>query len=184
MTLRTILLGGVAAIALTGAASAQGFNDKVIENLRGLGYDFIEVKEGPTQSKFEGIDGDRKIEVIYDRATGQILKQEEGAADPDEAGRSGLEIDRDDDDFVDGPDDDADDRAEDRADREEDRRDDQLDREEDRRDDRLDREEDRRDDRLDREEDRRDDREDRRDERDDRDDDDRDDHDDDGRDDD
>ena len=77
-----------------GASNADQFTEDVIATLQEMGFDYIEVKEGITQQKVEAIQGSDKYEVIYDRATGAILKQETERADADEIGRSGVEIDR------------------------------------------------------------------------------------------
>jgi len=91
-----------AAFALwMGAAQADPFNDAIIENLTGLGYEFIEIKNGPTQVKVEAIRGSEKLEIIFDRATGNILKQEMETPDSDEIGLSGVEIDTRNEDFLD-----------------------------------------------------------------------------------
>ena len=92
-----------------GAAHADTFNDSIVQNLTDLGYEFIEIKNGPTQVKVEAIRGAEKLEVIYDRTTGKILKQErESALGDDDYGRSGLQIDTRRDDFLDDDEDDDD----------------------------------------------------------------------------
>lgn len=50
--------------------------DEVISDFQGQGFTRTEVRVGPTQIKVEGIRGTEKVEVIYDRATGQVLKTE------------------------------------------------------------------------------------------------------------
>ena len=97
------------AVAFTlwaGASNADQFTDDVIAKFQEMGFDYIEVKEGITQLKVQAIQGADKYEVIYDRATGTILKQETERADADEIGRSGVEIDRRARDFLDDDDDD------------------------------------------------------------------------------
>ena len=86
------------------AAHADKFTDAVIERYQELGFDYIEVKEGVSQLKVEAIRGSQKYEVIYDRSTGRILKQETEAAEADEIGRSGVEIDTRRRDFIDSDD--------------------------------------------------------------------------------
>ena len=107
-----------------GASNADQFTDDVIATFQEMGFDYIEVKEGITQLKVEAIQGSEKYEVIYDRATGTILKQETERADADEIGRSGVEIDRRARDFLDDDDDDSrdddDDDRDDSSDRDED----------------------------------------------------------------
>lgn len=100
------------------AAHADRFTDAVIERYQELGFDYIEVKEGVSQLKVEAIRGSQKYEVIYDRDSGRILKQETDAAEADEVGRSGVDIDREGRDFLDR--DDIDDRSDDDEDDESD----------------------------------------------------------------
>ncbi|SFI62083.1 PepSY domain-containing protein [Jannaschia pohangensis] len=83
------------------AAQAQSTNDVLIERLQSEGYEYIEIKVGLTQTKVEAIRGTEKLEFTFDQATGEILKQEVERADSDEIGRTGVEIDRRDRDFVD-----------------------------------------------------------------------------------
>lgn len=83
-------------------------------------YEFIDIRFGLSQVKVEAVDNDsgKKIEAIYDKATGQLLKSEEEDAG-DDAGRSGVSVrsltdnfigdDDDDDDDQTGADDDSDD---------------------------------------------------------------------------
>ena len=82
-----------AAMIVGASANADPFIDAVVKNLQDLGYEYIEIERGQTQLKAEGVRGNRDIEVIYDLATGQIIKQESGRADSDYIGRSGVEID-------------------------------------------------------------------------------------------
>lgn len=86
------------------AVHADGFTDAVLAKFQDRDFDYIEIKEGLTQVKVEAIRGDQKLEVVYDRATGAILKQEQERADADEIGRSGIEFDRRNRDFLDGDD--------------------------------------------------------------------------------
>ena len=99
-----------------GAANADQFTDDVVAKFQELGFDYIEVKEGISQVKVEAVQGNRKYEVIYDRATGKILKQENERADADEIGRSGVDIDRRNRDFLDDEGDETDDDENDESD--------------------------------------------------------------------
>jgi uncharacterized membrane protein YgcG len=97
----------VSATLIGSAAFADAFVDGVVNNLRNLGYEYIEVTRGVTQAKAEAVRGSQKIEVIYDLSTGQILKQEYETAGPGYLGRSGVEIDVERRDFLDDDDDDG-----------------------------------------------------------------------------
>lgn len=90
--MRNSLTLAAAFSAWVGMAHADAFTDSVVGNLRELGYDFIEIQEGINQIKVEAIRGTDKLEVIYDRASGRILKQERERAEADEIGRTGLQI--------------------------------------------------------------------------------------------
>ena len=68
---------GMAAVS----AKADPFVDAVVENFRALGYEYIEITQGPTQIEAEGVRGTRKLEVVYDRATGRILEPGSRAGD-------------------------------------------------------------------------------------------------------
>ncbi|TNC69837.1 hypothetical protein [Rubellimicrobium roseum] len=96
-----MFLATTAVMALsTGAALAQSAAEEVIAGLQAQGYTRIEVKEGPTQMKVEAIQGDTKLEYVYDRATGQVLSREVERVDGDDDTAPGVEIDREDEDFV------------------------------------------------------------------------------------
>lgn len=93
MKLKSGLLGLSTAITLfAGAAFAAIDGTQLANDYLAKGYDFVEVKVGPTQTKVEAIKDGIKVEVIYDNATLAILKQEREAADSDDAGRTGLQV--------------------------------------------------------------------------------------------
>ena len=98
-----------AAALIGGSASADPFVDAVVKNLQELGYTYVEVERGPSQISFEGVRGTEEIEVIYDSASGQIIKRETGRADAEYIGRTGVEIGTSDENFVGNDDDDEDD---------------------------------------------------------------------------
>lgn len=132
---KTLISAAVATFAGT-MAMAQSAADQIINDLRGQGFERIEIDNGINQIKAEAIRGTQKLEVVYDRATGGILKQEVERVRSGEDTRPGVEIrdrnrdfvdDRDDDDDDDrrggrdDDDDDRDDRDDDRDDRDDDR---------------------------------------------------------------
>ena len=82
--------------------------ESLIAELRAEGFDFFEIKNGPTQVKIEAVRGGEKVEMIVDRETGTVLKREIESAG-DDAGRSGMEISSRDRDFLGGSSDDDDD---------------------------------------------------------------------------
>ena len=108
LTTATLLFAG-------NLAMADAFTDKIVADLQSNGYDRIEIKVGPSQTKAEAINGNRKIEVVYDNATGSIIKQEHESA----AGESisqGVDVRREDRDFERRGDDRSDDNSMDSAD--------------------------------------------------------------------
>lgn len=77
MTMKTPL--AALAILAAGAhfALAEVSTDGIAANLQQNGFTNIEIEVGPTEVKAEGYNPNgTKIEVIYDRATGQIRSQE------------------------------------------------------------------------------------------------------------
>jgi hypothetical protein len=93
MKLKSGLLGLSTALTLfAGAAFAAIDGTQLAADYLAEGYDFVEVKVGPTQTKVEAIRGATKVEVIYDNATLAILKQEREAADSDDVGRTGSQV--------------------------------------------------------------------------------------------
>jgi hypothetical protein len=119
--------------------TGDAFADRVIADLRAQGYGFVEIYRGAKQLRAEGVRGNEEIEVIYDVASGRILKQETGRADDDYIGRTGVELNtvrgdfldsagrEIDDDWDDGRDDDDNDRDDRNDDRNDDRDDDRDD---------------------------------------------------------
>jgi len=71
-TLVGALLAGIGSVA-----SAEGFTEAVFNELRREGFDYVEVHLGPRQVRFEALRADRRLEAVYDRATGELVKREE-----------------------------------------------------------------------------------------------------------
>lgn len=114
MKLKTRLMLFVAAAALSAnMAHAAISGEDLARAYLAQGYDYVEVKVGPTQTKVEAIKGTAKVEVLYDNETGSILEQEQEAAEGDDLGKTGSEIRTVDHDFEDGDDDGADDDSDD-----------------------------------------------------------------------
>lgn len=107
---RTLMM--TAAMIFTGqmafaAIDAQQLADSYITE----GYTFVEVKQGPTQTKIEAVKGASIVEAIYDNETGEIISQEIQAADAEEQARTGVEVKTTDKDFDDSANDNNDDQA-------------------------------------------------------------------------
>ena len=79
-----LILAGQMAFALT--------TDQVVADLQAAGYTRVEVRVGPTQMKIEAIRGTQKLEVIYDKATGAVLKTETQTVRPGEKTHAGVSI--------------------------------------------------------------------------------------------
>jgi hypothetical protein len=85
-------------------------SDSVITDFQSQGFTRVEVKVGPTQMKVEAIRGTEKVEVIYDIATGTVLKREVGTVGALENTAPGVQVrDRGRDFLRDGDDDSSDD---------------------------------------------------------------------------
>jgi len=99
---RTFVPFAAVAMMMGSTAGADPFIDAVVKNFQDMGYQFIEIERGRTQLKAEGVRGGEELEVVYDLATGRIIRQERSRADASYLGRSGLEISSRDRDFVGG----------------------------------------------------------------------------------
>jgi hypothetical protein len=74
--MKTTMLTFVFGMMMAGSGAFALTADEVISDFQSQGFTRTEVWVGPTQIKVEGIRGTEKVEVIYDRATGQVLKTE------------------------------------------------------------------------------------------------------------
>src|SRR5690349_21341182 len=105
--MKRILLASVAMLGLSASAGlAQSTADQIVAGLQAQGYSHIEVTQGPSQIKVEAIRGQTKLEYVYDRVTGAILKQEVERVGADDDTSPVVEV-RDGDDFVRGGHDDG-----------------------------------------------------------------------------
>lgn len=85
------ILGAALMLLLTTSlAQADWDAQGIAEKYRGEGYTRIEIRIGVTQAKVEAIKGSTKIEVIYDLATGAIVKSETERVDDDDSTAPGL----------------------------------------------------------------------------------------------
>ena len=97
---KTLISAVVATFAST-MAMAQSATDQIINDLTNQGFQRIEIDHGIGQIKVEAIRGTQKLEVVYDRATGNILKEEVERVRAGEETRPGVEIRNRDRNFVD-----------------------------------------------------------------------------------
>ncbi len=88
---RIFLIAALLALPST-AALAQIDTSGLIAGYQADGYTAIEVTRGLNQTKVEAIRGSDKVEVVYDNATGEVLKTENGLADASDDIRQGVSI--------------------------------------------------------------------------------------------
>jgi len=101
--MRNALLAGITAIAPVSALAGTIMDDHVTR-LQTEGYDTVEIKTGPSQTKIEAIRGLRKLEVIYDTRSGKVLKREVEQVDWSDDIRPGVRVRSRDRDFLDSDD--------------------------------------------------------------------------------
>ena len=100
--MKKLLLTTTAILGLcAGMALATPMTDQIVAGLQSQGFNHIEIAQGLTQLKVEAIRDTTKIEIIYDVATGAILKQETSAIADGEDATPGIEINDETDDFID-----------------------------------------------------------------------------------
>lgn len=115
--MRTLLLTTTTIVTLaTVPAFADAFTDKIVADLSSRGFTSIEIKNGPTQVKVEASRGNSDVEIVYDRATGQIISQDMDVADDGEDNKTGASVSHSDDSQDDNHDDDHDDHDDDHDD--------------------------------------------------------------------
>ncbi len=85
----------------TGLSLAAVDTNALIDSLQSQGYTRVEVKEGPSQVKIEAIRGTEKVEVVYDKETGAVLKSETETVQPGDDIAAGVSVDTRDEDFLD-----------------------------------------------------------------------------------
>ncbi len=91
MKLKSRLMMFTAALALSTTMAVAAITTKdVMATYQAQAYTFIRIKEGPTQIKVEAIKNGVKVEVVYDKETGAVLKEETETAGLFEAGRKGA----------------------------------------------------------------------------------------------
>jgi hypothetical protein len=93
MTVAMIFTGQMAFAAI----DPQALADSYVAD----GYTYVEVKQGPTQTKIEAVKGTSVVEAVYDNDTGEIISQETQTADAEEQARTGVEVRTTDGDFED-----------------------------------------------------------------------------------
>jgi len=85
-----------------GFSLAAANTQALVSGLQADGYTQIEAKTGVSQVKVEAVRRSEKFELVYDRATGGVLKSEAQAERPGDDTSVGGSFDSRADDFVDG----------------------------------------------------------------------------------
>lgn len=91
---------GLAALFLSATGALALSTQDLIDRFSADGFTRIEVKSGPTQTKVEAVRGTEKVEVVYDNASGSVLKREVEMLAPGRVPAPGIEVDTRDRDFV------------------------------------------------------------------------------------
>ncbi len=93
MKLKHTMRAAVSALAIsTTAALAAVDVNALAQSYVELGYDRVEVKVGITQVKVEAVQGTTKVEVVYDKQTGEVLKRETSTVSADNDVSDGVSI--------------------------------------------------------------------------------------------
>ncbi len=101
MKLKSILFASAFSL-FAGFAQAAVTTDSVAADFQAQGFTAIEIKQGLTQIKVEAIKDGMKTEVIYDIATGAVLKTEVHAVRAGDDIRNGVVVKSRNRDFVKG----------------------------------------------------------------------------------
>jgi hypothetical protein len=117
---RKILMLAIAAAFAGGTAGAEVSTQSIIDGFTAQGFTAIEIKRGPSQIKVEARNGATEVEVIYDRETGAVLKQEQHQTRAGEDMHNGVSVRDRNEDFLDDDDDEDDDDRSGRDDDDED----------------------------------------------------------------
>jgi hypothetical protein len=106
MTLKAKLMMFTAALALsTSVAQAAVTADDIWQTYKDAGFSAIEVRETATTVKVEAVKDGVKLELVYDKATGDVIKREQRAVGADgtvvggtqTGSQDGIDDDQDDD---------------------------------------------------------------------------------------
>lgn len=89
--MKKLLLLSTGMIFAAGFACAATTADQLVSAYQADGYTTIEVTTGTGQIKVEAVRDTTKVEVVYDAASGAILRQEQSSVPASEAGQ-GVEM--------------------------------------------------------------------------------------------
>lgn len=93
MKIKTIFLAGVTGAALLGSTAFAGVDTNALsQQLLDKGFTGIEIKVGATQVKVEGVLNGVKYEMVYDDATGALIKQETSTARASDSTSSVVQV--------------------------------------------------------------------------------------------
>lgn len=80
-TLRTTAFTLTALLCCTTALRAEVTQQSIVDSLTASGYTATEISFGTNTVRGEATNGTSRIEVVYDRTTGQVLSQETSGRD-------------------------------------------------------------------------------------------------------
>lgn len=92
MSIRRILASAAVFVTIAAAGHAQSIADQAVRQLTAQGYSRIEVKRLGTTVKIEAQRNGRELEVVYDAATGAILKQDVNRIRPSDDTTPGIYV--------------------------------------------------------------------------------------------
>ncbi len=82
--MRRTLVGSAALLTLcSAAAAAQGLAEQVVNQLRAQGFTHVELDEGPTHLRVEGLRGREQVGYVHSPATGALVSRKASAVDGD-----------------------------------------------------------------------------------------------------
>lgn len=87
-----MLLLSAAMIVSAGIAQAAITVNDVVQSYQGAAFTSIEVTESPAFIKVEAIKDGVKLEIVYDKASGDVIRREQRAASASDATKSGVEV--------------------------------------------------------------------------------------------
>lgn len=87
-----MLMLSAALIVSAGFAQAAITANDIVQSYQDAAFTSIEVTEGPTLIKVEAIKDGVKLEILYDKASGEVIRREQGAASAKDAAKTGVEV--------------------------------------------------------------------------------------------
>lgn len=92
MKTKTRMLLLSASLVLSAGIASALTTDEVVKSYTDAAYSSIEVTESPSYIKVEAIKDGVKLEIVYDKASGEVLSREQSRASARDAAKTGLEV--------------------------------------------------------------------------------------------